>query len=166
MEYNHFSYGEQLSQKLKPIVESKDAKKYYTCSESDNLYDFTRRLSSAIGVVMIAMDGSNSDFEMNAGDALFEIPQYFFLFIQPADTDNPADILAKQKGCKRICLQVQARMLREMSDPFKTTAMKCLNPDSFIIRGIGPIGDNFYGALIGFNFKLNINYEIDPEYWI
>ena len=166
MEYNHFEYGEMLAEKLCPIIESKDKKRYYTCSESENLYDFTRRLSSVKDVVMIALDGCNSDYEMNGADALLEIPQYFFLFLQTAKTDSPADILAKQKGCKRICEQVQAYMLQEMKQPFKTTPLKCLQPDSFTIRGIGPVGDNFYGALLGFNFKLSTNYQLDSEYWV
>ena len=166
MGYNHFEYGEMLAGKLRQIVESKDSKKYYTCSESENLFDFMRRLSSVRGMVMIALDGSNSDYEMNKGDVLFEIPQYFFLFLQSAKTDVPADILEKQKECKRICEQVQAYMLQEMKNPLKTTSLKQLQTDSFTIRGVGPLGDNFYGALLGFNLKLGINYQIDSEYWV
>jgi len=166
MEYNHFEYGKLLSEKLRPVVESTDKKKYYTSSESTNLFSFIERLSSVSGLVMIALDGCNSDFEMNNGDALFEIPQYFFLFLQPAKSDNPDDILAKQKACKQICLQVQAYMLHELANPIKTTPMKCLDVSSFTIRGIGPVGDNFYGALIGFNFKLNINFQLKTDFWI
>jgi len=166
MQYNHFEYGKMLADKLRPIVESTDEKKYYTCSESENLYALMSRLSSVKGVVMIAIDGCNSDYDMNAGDAFFEIPQYFYLFLQTAKTDNPTDILAKQKGCKRICEQVQAYMLQEMKHPIRTTPLKCLQPDSFTIRGIGPIGENFYGALFGFNFKLSVDYQIDSKFWV
>lgn len=165
MEYNHFEYGRELAGQLRPIVESADERKYYTCSESDGLYDLTSRLSNAKGCVMVAIDGCNSDFEMNRGDGLFEIPQYFFLFLQPAKTDSPQDILAKQMGCKRICRQVQARMLQDMSGPTGNGPLKCLVPNSMTIRGVGPVGDNLYGAILGFNLKLNVEWELDDEYW-
>lgn len=166
MEYNHFEFGERLSRILKPVAESTDGRRYYTCSESDGLYDLSARLSSAQGVIMVAIDGCNSDFEMNRGDALYEIPQYFFLFLQTVKTDAPADILAKQRGCKEICRQVQAYMLHEMSHPIRTGPLKCLTPNSFTVRGVGPVGGNFYGAMLGFNLKLNVGYEMDPAYWV
>ena len=165
MDYDHFEYGRMLSRRLRPVAESADGKKYYTCSESENLYDLSVQLSSARGLVMVAVDGCNSDFEMNRGDALLEVPQYYFLFLQQAQTDVPADILAKQRGCKAICRQVQGYMLREMADPLRVTAMKCLVPNSFTIRGAGPIGDNFYGAALGFTLKLNVEWTEDEGYW-
>lgn len=165
MEYDHFSYGAELARSLKPVVESADEKKYYMCSESDNLYALTELLSVAHGLVMVAVDGCNSDFEMNRGDALFEIPQYFFLFLQETRTDVPGDILSKQKGCKRICREVMNRMLQEMADVTGVTALKCLVPNSMTIRGVGPVGDNFYGAMLGFNVKLNVEWKTSEEYW-
>ena len=166
MEYNHFEYGELLSRKLKPIVDSADEKRYYTCSESDSLMSLIDRLSSVKGIVLLAMDGRNSDFEYREGDSLLKIPQYFFMMLQPAPNDNSDRILAAQEYCEKICLQIQAYMMHELSHPIKTTPMKCLEPDSFTIRGIGPIGDNLYGAIIGFNLKMGINYELDGDMWM
>jgi hypothetical protein len=40
-----------------------------------------------------------------------------------------------------------------------------LLPETFTIRGIGPLCDNLFGVIMGFNVESGIDYSINPEVW-
>lgn len=163
--YNHFSYGESLSRSLRflqPGIQ-RNRKVLFTAPNSDTLYSISQKLSEINYPVLVAVNGFDADYSDNDADALFERAQYFFMLLQPAITDNPEDILAKQEQCKENALQIQAKMMQD-SRKYKN-GLTVLITDTFTIRSIGPVGDNLYGVIMGFNIQENLEFFIKPEMW-
>ena len=159
MEYNHFTYGAQLAEKHKSLSPIH----YFTCSESDNLQSLMECMSSINTTALIALDGKNSDFSYNDSERLTKRPQYFFMVLMPATLDDSAAILAAQTTSETIALQIQARM---MLDHRKyQNGLTCLLPDTFTIRGIGPVGDNLFGVIMGFNVEFGVDFSVNSEDW-
>ena len=159
MEYNHFTYGTLLATKHKSLTPTH----YFTCSESDNLQSLVERLSSVHSTILIALDGKNSDFDFNESERLTKRPQYFFMVLAPAALDNSNAILAAQAKCEAIALQLQARMMLDHRKYLN--GLTCLLPGTFTIRGIGPVGDNLFGVIMGFNVEYGVTYTIDNTQW-
>jgi hypothetical protein len=159
MEYNHFTYGAQLAEKHKSLSSAH----YLTCSESDNLQSLMERMSNINTTALIALDGKNSDFSYNDSERLIKRPQYFFMVLMPAPLDDSAAILAAQTTSEAIALQIQARM---MLDHRKyQNGLTCLMPETFTIRGIGPVGDNLFGVIMGFNVEEGIDFSLNADKW-
>ena len=59
--YNHFEYGDLLARKLKPIAHSDTKQHYYHATEMEDLQELNARLSGAHGMILVAINGSNSD---------------------------------------------------------------------------------------------------------
>lgn len=163
--YNHFAYGESLSKRLRIFSLAPQGEKvYFTAPNSDSLFSISQKLSSINYPVLVAVNGYDADYDDNNADALQEQSQYFFMILQPAQSDDADDILAKQGECKVCALQVQARMM--LDSRAYTHGLTDLLPETFSIRSVGPIGDNLYGVIMGFNVRQNIQFFIKPEMWL
>jgi len=162
-EYNHFAYGLQMATRLKAVKHTDQDRRWYECAESDNLISLMQRLSSVTGTVMIGLDGKNSDFGYNDAESLRKKPQYFFMILTTARADDSAAILAGQEMCEGIALQIQARMMLDSRN--YDNGLTGFIPESVTIRGIGPMGDNLFGVIMGFNEEHGVDYQIKDEYW-
>ena len=161
--YNHFQYGEMLARKLKAIAHTDENEHYYRATEAENLQELNERLSSANGMILIAIDGCNSDVSWNDSDSLMELPQYFFVIAKETAGNDIAKIFESQSECKAVALQIIARMKKDGRD--FNLSLQYLEEKSITVRGIGPIGDNFYGVIFGFNMNYGINYQLDKSMW-
>lgn len=164
--YNHFQYAGNLTTSLRffqPGIQ-KNRKVLFTSPNSDSLYSISQKLSEISYPVLVAVNGYDADYSDNDADALFEKAQYFFMILQPAIADNPEDILSRQEECKENALQIQAKLIKD-SRAYKS-GLTGLLTDTFTIRSIGPIGDNLYGVIIGFNVQENIEYFIKEDMWL
>ena len=159
MEYNHFNYAEMLANKHKAL----NPTDFFTCSESDNLQSLMERMSSVNNTVLVALDGKNADFAYNDAERLSKRPQYFLMILTPASLEDSAAILSTQAICEAIALQIQARMMLD-SRKYQN-GLTGLLPETFTIRGIGPLCDNLFGVIMGFNVECGIDYSINPEVW-
>jgi hypothetical protein len=157
--YKHFDYGELLASSHISL----SSEFYFKCSESDNLMSLTQRMSDVDGTVLVALDGKNSDFKDNNADQLTKRPQYFFMILTPSRSDDSDAILNAQDVCEKIALQIQAKMIFESNK--YVNGLTCLEIDSFIIRGVGPIGDSLYGVIMGFNIPYGIEFKVDETVW-
>ena len=164
--YNHFQYAEALTRRLKLFIPGieRGEKVFFTAPNSDSLLSISQRLSSINYPVLVAVNGFDADYSDNTADALFEKAQYFIMLLQPAETDNPELILSYQEECKKNALQIQARMIHD-SHKYLNGLTNLLN-NTFTVRSIGPIGDNLYGVIMGFNVQDNINYLIKTDMWV
>jgi hypothetical protein len=115
------------------------------------------------GVVLVAIDGKNSDFVMNDADALQETPQYFFVILQQTSSTDDSTIANAQDACKLIATQIMAVMLRDRQN--SDNGLDDLDASTFNIRGVGPFADNFYGVILGFNLKPNVTFDVDETVW-
>lgn len=162
--YNHFQYGKWLTERMRFFSGAPRGEKvFFTAPNSDSLFSISQKLSSINYPVLVAVNGYDADYEDNSADALQEQSQYFFMILQPAQSDDADDILAKQGECKVCALQVQARMM--LDSRAYVPGLIDLLPNTFSIRSIGPIGDNLYGVIMGFNVRQNIQFFIKPEMW-
>jgi len=162
-QYNHFTYGLSLIQKLK-IFELKKEKAYFKATNSDSLGSISQRLSSISFPVLVAIDGCDSDFHDNNTEALLEKPQYFFMLLKPASSDNDTAILAAQAEMKANALQIQAKLITDSE--YNLNGLHGLLIDTFSIRGIGPIGDSLYGVIMAFNIEYGIGTKVNADYWV
>ena len=70
MQYNHFDYGEMLARKLKPISHTNTEQHFYRSNDPDDLRELNARLSSACGMILIAVDNKDSDFGYKHSDGI------------------------------------------------------------------------------------------------
>lgn len=160
--YNHAAYGERLTTLLK-LFQGVTRKCFFESPNSDTLYALSQKLSEINHPVLVAVDGSDSDFDEGDADSLFETGQYYFLLLQPCRDDDPLDILGKQRQCKAVADEIQGQMRRESAD--YTNGLTMLGGDSFTVRSIGPVGDNLYGVIMGFQVARAVNFERNAQYW-
>ena len=163
MEYNHFAYGKLLATQLKAIAHTDTNIRFFESTEQEEFYTLAERMTKVNGMVLIAIDGSNSDL-MWQPDNMSEKPQYFFVIAAPTESLRSSTIHQAQKNCKAVAQQIISRMLWDKA--WTGNCLESLDNESFVIRGVGPIGDNLYGVLVGFNLLSSFNYEINPDDWL
>lgn len=161
--YDHFKYGEALARSLKSVNHSDTKQKFYRATEQDELDELNARLSSANGTIIIAIDGSDSNFDWNDSDSLMEQPQYSFLIAKQTNTDRPETIHESQMDCKNIAMQIIVRMTQDHHN--MQNGLTFLEINSFRMKGVGPIRDNFYGVLLGFALNQSIEFYIKNDEW-
>jgi hypothetical protein len=161
--YNHYEYCEDIARKLKPIQHTEAKKRFFQATEQDDLPSLNERISSASGVLFIAIDGTESSFDWRNSDSLMEQPYYLFAIIEQTKSGKSSSIFDAQQHCRQIAMQVIARMMHDYHDQVK--GMDLLDPSSFLMKGFGPIRNNYYGVLVSFSFNQGINYEINPALW-
>ena len=161
--YNHISYGEMISRELVLFSQSKGNQCFFRSTNSDSLYSISQKLSEINYPVLVAVDGSDTDYNCADDDTVNAGSQYYFMLLIPAKDDDPDDIIAKQKTAKKNAIQIQARMRRECIR-YKN-GLTCLVTDSFTIRGVGPVGNNLFGVIMGFELDESTNFTNDNTYW-
>lgn len=162
--YNHFSYGLMLATKLKAIkhIDDNDCH-FFRATAQDELKELEDRISQAHDVILIAIDGTDSDFDWKNSDSLIEQPSYLFAVVQETDSSDTDSVFKALTHCKVIGHQIMSKMLQDRSK-YKS-GLDYLEPSSYRMKGFGPIGDNFYGVLLSFLFEKGIEYKINKEMW-
>lgn len=161
--YNHFKYGEQLATRLKAIHHTKDEPHFFPAIEEEEFDSLENRISVQKGFTLIAIDGSNADYQWQP-DNMTERPQYFFVIITNTNSNRTETIHQAQESCRLIAHQIIARMIYDSKEYMY--GLSTIDLNSILVRGVGPLLDNFYGVLIGFNVLNSFNFEINPDYWL
>lgn len=161
--YNHLQYGQNLVTLMK-LFQYKPDKSYFRAPNSDTLQSISNRLSEINYPVMVAVDGKDSDFSDNEAEVLLEKPQYFFMILLPADNNDPDNIMAVQETAKQNIMQVIARMMYDKRK--ELNGLGALLIDSFVVRSIGPMGDNLHGVVFGFNVEAGTSYKLNSDFWV
>lgn len=162
--YNHFQYCEDLARRLKAIAHADSDCHYFRATEQTELREFEDNLSSAHGMIMIAIDGKDSGFQFRNSDSLMEQPAYIIIIAKQALASDSDTVFAAQEESKAVMMQVISRMLND-ARVYKH-GCDLVDPDSFRIGGFGPIGDLFYGVILWFSLDEGVNFEIKPEMWL
>lgn len=159
MEYNHFAFGEALASSLKDISHSPQKKRFFTAFGLEDLINLDDNLSSVNGTILIAVDGQESESEDNGADGLNDKQVYSFIVAKNTITGQPDTINQAAKQCKLICKQIRNKLLTDSS-------LAGYVDRNTQINGIGPIGDNFYGAALTFILNIPEEYFIDSNYFL
>lgn len=161
--YNHFAYGLDLVNSLR-LYDAEKERTFHKATNSDSLGSISEHLSNIDYPVLVAIDGKDADFTDNGTEALLKKPQYFFMLLKPAISDDNEAILAVQSEMEANAIQIQMRMMNQSER--NEEGLTGLMPDTFSIRGIGPIADGLYGVIIGFNLEYGIGTKINADYWV
>ena len=159
MEYNHFTYCEQLARHLKEIAHTDARPRYFTAFGLEDLYNFEDRLSGVTGTVMIAVDGQENESADNGADALSDNDTYSIIIARNTQRDRPKTVDEAVASCKLLAKQVRNFLL---ADPDLTYQID----RNTAINGIGPIGDGFYGVVLSYRIVSYNSFYVEPEYWI
>lgn len=162
--YNHFQYSEFLARHLAPIRHTDTDCHFLRSDEVEEISDLEERISSIRDYVLVAIDGHNSDFSWMNSDNLVNIPQYFIAVLKQSETGN-IDAMHQAKGdSKEILMQIVSRMMADRDED--RNGLQFLDVDSMTIRGVGPMADNFYGVMLGFNLRKPVQYFINESMWV
>ncbi|WP_291528604.1 hypothetical protein [Bacteroides sp. UBA939] len=156
--YNHFEYGKQLAIQLKPISHTEAKPRFFEAFGLEDLFNLDDKLSSVTGMILVAVDGYESDSQDNGADSLNDTLQFTFIVARNTISDRPQTITAAFKECRIVCKQIRNKLFH---DP---KLLSIINR-STQINGIGPIGDNFYGCMITFSIQEGEDFFIDETFW-
>ncbi|MDD2953847.1 MAG: hypothetical protein PHC95_11915 [Parabacteroides sp.] len=162
--YKHFEYSEWLARHLAPIGHTDANCHFLRSDEIEEISDLEERISSISGYVLVAIDGHNSDLSWKNDDNLVDIPQYFIAILKQGETGNIDALHAAKAECKDLLMQVVCRMMLDWNE--ERNGLHCLEADSMTMRGVGPIGENFYGVMLGFNLQKPVSFFIDKSIWV
>jgi len=164
-QYSHFEFGELLARNIKAISHTDQNKRFFRATESEELEELTERATAVkSGFILVAIDGNNADYGYKNSDNLMERPQYFFQILKNTTSTNSATIFEAQTECKKIAKQIIAAMTSR-SKGYYESPLQFLEKDSITIRGIGPILDNWYGVIMGFNLNYGLALQINTDEW-
>jgi len=163
MKYNHFEYTEMLARQLIPISHTDTDRHYFRASEESELKELNEMMSQAHGMIMIAIDGKNSEFGFNLADNLIEKSGFSLVIAKQTTSSDTDTIFQAQKDSYNVMMNIVARYMRD----YQHSNYGCdfLDPESFAFEGFGPIGDLFYGVILDFYLETGVNYKINPEMW-
>lgn len=156
--YNHFEYGKQLAIKLKPIGHTPEKPRFFEAFGLEDLFNLDDKLSSVTGMILIAVNGYESDSQDNGADSLNDTIQYGFIVARNTIADRPETITTAFEECRVICKQIRNAL-------FQDRQLSAVINRNTQINGIGPIGDNFYGSMITFSIQENEDFFIDETFW-
>jgi len=163
VQYNHFNYCQDLTTKLKLFADHPEGV-FHRAPNSDTLLSISQRLSSIGHAVLVAIDGKDSDFKDNEAEQLLKHPQYFIMILLPASNDDNDAILLAQEIAEANCVQIMLRMHDQRDKMLE--GLHGLEKSSFSIGSIGPLGENLYGAVMGFALEHGISTKKDDKYWV
>ena len=161
--YKHFEYTEMLARELKAIAHTDDDRHYYRATEETALEELNANIRSMHGMVMIAIDGADSNFQFS-GDSLMAKPIYKIVIVQQTKSSDTDTIFAAQQASKEAIMQVIARIGYDAHR--RQHRCDLIEKNSFRISGVGPLADNFYGVTLAFSLAEGVNYKLNPEMWL
>ena len=156
--YNHFTYGETIARRLKPIAHTDARPRFFTAFGLEDLYNFDDKLSSVTGTILIAVDGYESDSSDNGFDSLNDRRTYSFIVARNTVNDRPDTITQAVQQCRPLAKQIRNHL-------FHQKELKSIIDRNTQITGIGPIGDNFFGVVLTFYLTESEDFYIDATYW-
>ncbi len=162
--YNHFEYSEWLARHLAPIKHTDAECHFLRSDEVEEISDLEERISSIRNYVLVAIDGHNSDFSWIRSDNLVNTPQYFIAVLRQSASGNIDALHAAKAECQGILMQVICRMMLDWNE--ERSGLQFLDVDSMTMRGVGPMGQNFYGVMLGFNLQKPVKFFIDESMWM
>ena len=161
--YNHTRYAESLCRSLKLLENPSGRQNLFVSPNSDTLYALSLRLSEINYPVLVAIDGNDSDYGEGDADTLHRAAQYYFMLLVPAPADDPDAILAVQTLCAQNAEQIQGKMRLESG--YYLNGLEGLAGDSFTVRSVGPVADNLFGVVMGFQVEEAVNFSYDSLFW-
>lgn len=162
--YNHFGYVEKLARTLKSVGHRDDDRHFMKFDEAVELEDLALQTTSVAGMLLVAIDGHNSDFSLNGADALQETPQYFIVVLKNCPDVDMSLYYSTKLDCKTVAVECIKKMLIDRHN--NIDGLQHLDTGSITCRGVGPIGDAFFGVIVGFTLTDPKSFKLNPDMWL
>lgn len=164
MSYDHFSYINNLSQKHVAIQHSDTRPRFFRATEQTDLTELHANLSVAQDTIVVAISPSNVGFIHPNDDSLFREPIYSVVIAHQVDATDADTIFEAQQLSESIAHDFISRIMCDA----RSYKHGChfINPKSFHIDGIGPLGDMFYGIILEYRGTMPLNFKVDKSKWL
>lgn len=161
--YNHFEYCETLCKQLKPFSWSQENGSFFRATEQTEMHELNENISSAQGMIMIAINPSDSQFSGMNMDTMSEEQTYAVVIVQQTSNSDTETILQAQADTTVVAKEIIKRIMCD-ARAYKHFTHN-IYYDTFHIEGIGPIGDSFYGVMLSYSALTGFNQAINPSLW-
>lgn len=161
--YDHFSYSESICKALKPFDWSADNQSFFRATEQTELHELNSNISNAAGMILIAINPAASSFLFQNSDSLMRRVSYSMVIVEQTSSSDTDTIFNAQAHCEVTAVQVISRIMCDARNYLNGCDL--IDPDSFAIEGIGPIGDYFYGVMLHYDAVLPVNFKPDKSLW-
>ena len=163
MNYNHFEYMQHVAERLIPIGHSADSCHFIMSDEVEEILTLGDRISNMPGMLLLAIDGCESEFNWNNGDSLVELPRYLFAVVDKTSRLDPQSVIVAKRNCSFIAKEILKKMMHDSLG--NTNGLGTLDIGSFSQGGVGPIGDTFFGVMVGFSLTTPIDFSVNEKLW-
>lgn len=164
MKYNHFAYCEDFARKLKLIGHTDKDRHFYRATENTRPEEFHEQISSAHGMIMVAIDGIDEDYSWPGSDSLMVKPGYSIVIAKQTRSNDSNTIFTAQRESHLVIRECMAKMLQDAA--LYKNGCEFIDAGSFFVEGIGPLGDLFYGVILSFTLDHGVEYKLNPEMWL
>lgn len=161
--YNHFQYSEKICKALKPFSWSQENGSFFRATEQTELQELNENISNAQGLIMIAINPAASAFQFHNSDSLMRRIPYSMVIVNQTSSTDTDSIFNSQSKCENIAIEICSRIMCDARQ--YRNGCELIDPDSFTIEGIGPIGDNFYGVMLQFEAVQPVIYKPNQNLW-
>jgi hypothetical protein len=168
MEYDHFSYMENIARTLRAIRHGHNDRRFFRCSSPEALEELLSNYNDLPPDVpiLVAVDDLTESFSEPDQDAIFSAPEYGFLVLQHVETGNDEDLFAKRAYCRALAKKIVAKMLRDSCSQTHPLGNDRLSRSSIVIDSQGPFGDNYHGVLVWFSLQRAFAWTDTPNDWL
>lgn len=164
MKYNHFEFCEALARKLRPVGHTDGDRHFFRATENTAPQELYDRISSAHGMIMVAIDGIDEDYSWPGSDSLMVKPGYSIVVAKQTQGNDTNTIFQAQRESHLVMRECMAKMLQDAA--VYKNGCEFIDAGSFFVEGIGPLGDLFYGVILSFTLDHGVEYKLNPEMWL
>jgi len=155
--YNHFEYGKYLAGKLIDITEAFDAS-----SQSDP-QSMDEKITRINGGVFVSVDSKDGMINYSGSECMSLGSAYIFLVLFPVASGNSEAEKQVLEKAKAIAKQIVKKMMLDFES--NLSGLEELDPSSFEIHGVGPLGECHHGVAIVFEVGESFGFKLDPTMW-
>lgn len=157
MEFDFTTYmRDQIAAKLKELKHTKSDPHFHRIAGLSDMEEFIGNQLLTEGYQLLIETRDDFRFIDNRSDNYLSRGYYSFYVAKnhaPGDFDAMEDA---KKACTTVAGKIQSRMLRDYKEdakkpvPQRTFGIGMLEPGSFSIRTVGPLGDHYTAAYVSF----------------
>ena len=155
--YNHDQYGDMLANALVDIKYS-----LHASSQADPA-SVDEQISKLAGGVLVSVDGKDGEISYSGAESLNLGGQYTFLVLFPTVTGNEQSVLSALNKAKALAKEIIKKMMLDYEAG--SSLLSELDPTSFEVHGIGPLGDCHHGVALFFVVGENFGFGLNPAMW-
>lgn len=162
--YNHFHVSELLATRHKLIQSTDYDPHFFRATERMDLTELNQNISAASGIIVIAIEMGDTSFQYQNSDQLSSRPVYKIVIASQTESSDSDTIFEAIKVSNHIAHDFIYRLMCFART--ESHGCEAIDPNSFYIETIGPLGDLFYGVMLEFATHDLVNYSVNTNAWL